>query len=85
MINRQDMLDAARRLPPEERAGLVKDIWDSLAGDSDALKLSVEQERELDLCWQEYLNDPTAGDDWASTKAYPRGAQVRGRPVRVQC
>ena len=69
MISRQTMLEAALTLPPGERAGLVKDIWDSLATDPDALKLTKAQERELEHCWQEYLANPKAGDDWTTTKA----------------
>ena len=69
MINRQTMLDAALTLPPGERADLVKDIWDSLATDPAALKLTKAQERELERCWQDYLANPKAGDDWPTTKA----------------
>jgi len=68
MINRQAVLDAALTLPPEERADLVKEIWDSLARDPGALKLTPAQEAELERCWQAYLADPKAGEDWATTK-----------------
>lgn len=69
MITRKEMLDAAKTLPPDERADLVKDIWDSLAAHPETVKLTEAQERELDQCWQEYQANPTAGDDWATTKA----------------
>lgn len=69
MISRQAVLEAAIALPPEERAGLVKDIWDSLAASDEPVRLTDAQERELEQCWQEYLANPAAGDDWATTKA----------------
>ena len=69
MISRRAMLDAAMTLPPDERADLVKEIWDSLAMHREAVKLTESQEEELEQCWREYQVDPTAGDDWATTKA----------------
>ncbi len=69
MLNRQTILDAALTLPPQERADLVKDIWDSLANNPEALKLTPAQEQELDRCWDAYLADPKAGDDWPAVKA----------------
>lgn len=69
MISRDMVLEVARTLPPQERAELVRDIWDSLADESATLRLSDAQEAELQRCWQEYLANPKAGDDWATTKA----------------
>lgn len=69
MISRKTMLDAAMTLEPDERATLVKEIWDSMAGDPGALKLTDAQERELERCWQAYLDDPKAGEDWQTVKA----------------
>jgi putative addiction module component (TIGR02574 family) len=76
MISRKMMLEAALSLPPEQRADLVKDIWDSLATDSAAVKLSDAQEEELERCWQEYLENPKAGDDWETTRAWIEGRQL---------
>ena len=69
MISRKAMLDAAMTLPPDERADLVKEIWDSIATHAEAVRLTDAQVRELELCWQEYEANPAAGDDWATTKA----------------
>lgn len=69
MINRDKMLEAALTLPPDERADLVKEIWDSLATHREAVRLTEAQEQELERCWQAYLANPKAGDDWSTTKA----------------
>ena len=64
MIDREAMLHAAMTLPPDERSELVKDIWDSLAAEADGVRLSEAQEAELERCWQAYLANPKAGNDW---------------------
>lgn len=76
MIDRQTMLNAAMTLPPDERASLVKDIWDSLANQPDGIKLTQAQEAELERCWQAYLADPKAGDDWATVRARITGQRA---------
>ena len=68
MISRKNMLDAALTLPPQERVNLVNDIWDSVAEHPDDLKLTAAQECELDDCFREYLADPKAGDNWATSR-----------------
>ncbi len=37
-----------KALPLEDRIQLVEDLWDSIASDQNALKLSPEQRMELD-------------------------------------
>jgi putative addiction module component (TIGR02574 family) len=75
ILSRKNMLDAALTLPPQERADLVKEIWDSLADDAQELKLTAAQEQELERCWQAYLADPKAGSAWPG---------VRGRVLARQ-
>ena len=37
-----------RNLPLDERIRLVEDLWDSIASDQNALRLTPEQQAELD-------------------------------------
>lgn len=37
-----------QQLPVEERIKLVEDLWDSIAADQQALRLTTEQKAELD-------------------------------------
>jgi len=69
MVDRKAMLEAVLSLPPQERLTFVHEVWDSLADQPEALKLSPAQEEELDLALREYADDPTAGDDWPTVKA----------------
>lgn len=47
-------------VPLDERIRLVEDIWDSIADEQEALKISDEQRRELDKRLEAYRlsNDP---------------------------
>ena len=42
------MKASLRKLPIEERIGLVEDLWDSIAEDCKALPVTPEQRAELD-------------------------------------
>lgn len=67
-MDRLTILNAALSLPADQRAGLVKDIWDSLVQRPDQVSLSPAQERELDRCWQAYQSQPTAGKPWSAVR-----------------
>jgi len=58
------------RLPPQERAELAIALWESLSdGERDAeLKLSPEQEAELDRRWAEHLADPSSAVPWEEVR-----------------
>ena len=47
-------------VPLDERIRLVEDIWDSIADEQEALRISDEQRRELDKRLEAYRlsNDP---------------------------
>ena len=60
-MDRALILNAALSLSADQRAGLVKDIWDSLVQRPEQIVLSPAQERELERCWQAYQSQPTAG------------------------
>lgn len=69
--NRTDralILNAALSLSADQRAGLVKDIWDSLVQRPEQIALSPAQERELDRCWQAYQSQPKAGKPWSAMR-----------------
>lgn len=58
----------ALRLPPRERLRLIEDVWNSLAGEPDALPTSDEELAELErrkLC---YTTDPDLLVDWHELK-----------------
>jgi putative addiction module component (TIGR02574 family) len=50
-----------QQLPLEERIKLVEDLWDSIATDQQALRLTVEQRFELDRRLDAYEIDKNRG------------------------
>jgi putative addiction module component (TIGR02574 family) len=50
-----------QQLPLEERIKLVEDLWDSIAADQQALRLTVEQKDELDRRLDAYEVDKNQG------------------------
>lgn len=50
-----------QELPLEERIRLVEDLWDSIAADQQALRLSTEQKAELDRRLDAYEVDRNPG------------------------
>jgi putative addiction module component (TIGR02574 family) len=57
------------QLPIEERIRLAQAIWESVASSPDQVPLTSAQVRELDRCYDEYLNDPDEGSSWTDVKA----------------
>ncbi|HYA37691.1 MAG TPA: addiction module protein [Candidatus Methylomirabilis sp.] len=50
-----------KQLPVEERIKLVEDLWDSIAADQQALRLTAEQKAELDRRLDAYEVDKKQG------------------------
>jgi putative addiction module component (TIGR02574 family) len=50
-----------QQLPLEERIKLVEDLWDSIAADQQALRLTTEQKEELDRRLDAYEIDKNQG------------------------
>lgn len=50
-----------QQLPVEERIRLVEDLWDSIAADQQALRLTAEQKAELDRRLDAYEIDKNRG------------------------
>ena len=57
------------QLPVEERIRLAQAIWESVASSPDQVQLTKAQVKELDRCYDEYLNDPDEGSAWNDVKA----------------
>jgi len=58
-----------QQLPVEERIKLVEDLWDSIAVDQQALRLTAEQKAELDRRLDVYEIDKNRGRLAADTVA----------------
>jgi putative addiction module component (TIGR02574 family) len=50
-----------QQLPVEERIKLVEDLWDSIAADQQALRLTAEQRTQLDRRLDAYEIDKNPG------------------------
>ena len=50
-----------QELPVEERIRLVEDLWDSIAADQQALRLTIEQKAELDRRLDAYQSNGDRG------------------------
>jgi putative addiction module component (TIGR02574 family) len=52
------------QLSVSERIQLAQDLWDSVATVPEALSLTEEQKKELDLRLDAYRKNPDAGSPW---------------------
>ena len=50
-----------QELPVEERIRIVEDLWDSIAADQEALRLTSEQKAELDRRLDAYESNGNRG------------------------
>ena len=50
-----------QELPVEERIRIVEDLWDSIAADQEALRLTTEQKAELDQRLDAYESNGNRG------------------------
>ena len=55
------MKDKHRERPVKERIKLVEDLWDSIAADQQALRLTAEQRTQLDRRLDAYEVDKNPG------------------------
>ena len=62
-----------RRLSIAERLELVEDIWDSIAGDADALPLTDAERALLGERLAEHEANPGRGEPWSAVRARIRG------------
>ena len=57
------------KLPVAERIRIVEALWDSIAASPESLELSEAERAELDLRWDEFQRDPSAGSAWSEARA----------------
>lgn len=62
-------LDQLRELPVSERIQLVEDLWDTIAVDSDSIRLSEAQTTELDRRLERLEESPSEGQEWGTLKS----------------
>jgi len=62
-------IDQLRQLPVSERIRIVEDLWDTIAADSDSIRLSEAQTMELDRRLDRFEEAPTEGIEWNTLKA----------------
>jgi putative addiction module component (TIGR02574 family) len=63
------ILDKALELPIPARIRLVEDIWDSIAFESGAVELTIEQRAELDRRTEDCNKNPEGNVPWDEIKA----------------
>ena len=63
------VLDEILKLPVPERLGIVKTIWDSIAGASTDLDVSDELRAELNARLEVFRSDPEGGYAWDEARA----------------
>ena len=61
-------IDQLRELPVSERIQLVEDLWDTIAEDSDPVRLSEAQISELDRRLDRFEAAPGEGVEWSALK-----------------
>lgn len=62
-------IDQFRELPISERIQLVADLWDSIAVDSESIRLTDAQTAELDRRLDRFEEGPSEGIEWSTLKA----------------
>ena len=62
-------IDQLRELPVSERIQLVEDLWDTIALDSESIRLTEAQTAELNRRLDRFDEDPSEGIEWSTLKA----------------
>lgn len=62
------LLDKAKDLPVPERIKLVQDIWDTIAAEPAAIKLTREQVEELDRRIEHHQLHPEDSVPWETVR-----------------
>ncbi len=68
---KNDLLDEARRLPPEKRIELAEAIWDTIpeTADRDELEVPQAHREELDRRLAALRERPDASSPWVDVRA----------------
>ena len=56
-------------LTASEKVTLAQQLWDSVASDQDAIKLTTTQKNELDNRLAQFELDQNVGSDWDNVKS----------------
>ena len=56
-------------LTASEKVTLAQQLWDSVASDQDAIKLTTTQKNELDNRLAQFVLDQNVGSDWDTIKS----------------
>ena len=67
-MDTQQIVEAFRRLPADERARLVEELWDEVAKELEQQPLSEAQRRLLDERIQQHEKNPTDVEDWEAAR-----------------
>jgi putative addiction module component (TIGR02574 family) len=67
-MDTQQIVEAFRRLPADERVRLVEELWDEVARDRERQPLSEAQQRLLDERIQQHQENPADVEDWEAAR-----------------
>ncbi len=67
-MDTQQIVEAFRRLPAEERARLVAELWEEVARELEQQPLSDAQQRLLDERIRQHEENPADVEDWEAAR-----------------
>ncbi len=67
-MNTQEIVEAFRRLPADERVRLVEELWKEVARELEQRPLSEAQRRLLDERIRQHEETPTDVEDWEAAR-----------------
>lgn len=67
-MDTQQIVEAFRRLPADERVRLVGELWDEVAKELEREALSEAQQRLLDERIRQHQENPADVEDWAAAR-----------------
>lgn len=67
-MDTQQIVEAFRRLPPDERVRLVEELWDEVARELEREPLSEAQQRLLDERIRQHQEHPADVEDWETAR-----------------
>ena len=67
-MDTQQIVEAFRRLPVDERARLVEELWDDVSRELEQRPLSEAERRLLDERIRQHNETPTDVEDWETAR-----------------
>ena len=68
-MTKEELLQAAKSLPKDQRIDLIMDLWASIEIEADDFPLTAEQKQELDRRIAADNADASPGEEWEVLKA----------------